>query len=187
MCLLKFNICQKSSLLLSTSVISSRPMPCSCGDVTGLENSDFCLVYLSSFTWSCLHRSVQHTRLPCPSLSPRVCSNSCLLSQWCHPSISSSVAPFSSCHQSFPASGSFPTIPLFTSGGQKYWSFSFSISPYNEHSGLISFRMDWLDFLAVQGSLKSSPPPQFKSLNSSVFSFLHSPTLTSIHDHWKKP
>ena len=61
MCLLKFNICQKSSLLLSTSVISSRPMPCSCGDVTGLENSDFCLVYLSSFTWSCLHRSVQHT------------------------------------------------------------------------------------------------------------------------------
>ena len=61
MCLLKFNICQKSSLLLSTSVISSRPMSCSCGDVTGLENSDFCVVYLSSFTWSCLHRPVQHT------------------------------------------------------------------------------------------------------------------------------
>ena len=68
----------------------------------------------------------------------------------------------------------------------KYWSFSFSISPSNEHPGLISFRMDWLDLLAVQGTLKeSSPTPQFKSINSSKLSFLHSPTLTSIHDHWK--
>ena len=69
----------------------------------------------------------------------------------------------------------------------KYWSFSFSISPSNEYSGLISFRIDWLDLLAVQGTLKSlSPPtPQFKSINSSVHSFLYSPTLTSIHDHWK--
>ena len=68
----------------------------------------------------------------------------------------------------------------------KYWSFSFSISPSNEHPGLISFRMDWLDLLAVQGTLKeSSPTPQFKSINSSALSFLHSPTLTSIHDHWK--
>ena len=68
----------------------------------------------------------------------------------------------------------------------KYWSFSFSISPSNEYSGLISFRMHWLDLLAVQGTLKqSSPTPQFKSINSSVLSFLYSPTLTSIHDHWK--
>ena len=69
----------------------------------------------------------------------------------------------------------------------KYWSFSFSISPSNEHPGLISFRMDSLDLLAVQRTLKSlsSPTPQFKSINSSVLSFLHSPTLTSIHDHWK--
>ena len=67
----------------------------------------------------------------------------------------------------------------------KYWSFSFSISPSNEHPGLISFRMDWLDLLAVQGNLESCPTPQFKSINSSVLSFLHSPTLTSIHDHWK--
>ena len=64
----------------------------------------------------------------------------------------------------------------------KYWSFCFNISPYNEHPGLVSFRMDWLDLLAVQGS---SPAPQFKSINSSALSFLHSPTLTSIHDHWK--
>ena len=64
----------------------------------------------------------------------------------------------------------------------KYWSFSFSISPSNEYSGLISFRMDWLDLLAVQGS---SPTPQFKSISSSALSLLHSPTLTTIHDHWK--
>ena len=68
----------------------------------------------------------------------------------------------------------------------KYWSFSFSISPSNEYSVLISFRMDWLDLLAVQGTLQeSSPTPQFKGINSSVLSFLCSPTLTSIHDYWK--
>ena len=68
----------------------------------------------------------------------------------------------------------------------KYWSFSFSTSPSNEYSGLISFRLDWLDLLAVQGALKSlSPTPQFKSISSSALSFLYSPTLTSIHDHWK--
>ena len=68
----------------------------------------------------------------------------------------------------------------------KYWSFSFSINPSNEYSGLISFRMDWLDLLAVQGTLKeSSPTPQFKSINSSVLSFLYSSSLTSIHDYWR--
>ena len=67
----------------------------------------------------------------------------------------------------------------------KYWSFSFSISPSKEHPGLMSFRMDWLDLLAVQGTLNSSPTPQFKSINSSALSFLQSPTLTSIHDHRK--
>ena len=67
----------------------------------------------------------------------------------------------------------------------KYWSFSFNISPSNEYSGLISFRIDWLDLLAVQGSLESSPTPQFKSINSSALSLLYGPTLTSIHDSWK--
>ena len=67
----------------------------------------------------------------------------------------------------------------------KYWSFSLSFSPYNEHAGLISFRMDWLDLLAVQGTLKSLLQPQFKSIKSSALSFLHSPTVTSIHDHRK--
>ena len=67
----------------------------------------------------------------------------------------------------------------------KDWNFSFSISPSNEYLGLISFRVDWLDLLAVQGTQESSPTPQFKSINSSALSFLYSSTLTSIHDYWK--
>ena len=67
----------------------------------------------------------------------------------------------------------------------KYWSFNFSISPANEYSGLISFRIDRFDLLAVQGTLKSSPTPLFKSINSSALSFLYGPTLTSIYDYWK--
>ena len=144
---------------------------------------------LSSFhSLSCVRLFVthgpQHTRLPCPSPTPRACSNSCPLSQWCHPTISSSVFPFSSCLQSFPASGSFLMSHLCIRW-PKYWSFSFSISPSNEYSGLISFTMDWLELLAVQGTLKSSPTPQFKSINSSALRLLYSPTLTSIHYHWK--
>ena len=85
----------------------------------------------------------------------------------------------------------FPSIRNFSNESvlhirwPKYWSFSFNISPSNEYSSLISFRIDWLDLLAVQGTLKSSPTPQFKSVNSSALSFLYSPTLTSIHDYWK--
>ena len=96
---------------------------------------------------------LQHARPPCPSPTPRVHSNSCPSSRWCHPAISSSVVPFSSCPQSLPASKSFPMSQLFPWGGQS--SFSFSISPSKEHPGLISFRMHWLDLLAVQGPLKS--------------------------------
>ena len=98
---------------------------------------------------------LHHTKLPCPLLSPRVCSNSCPLSQWCHPTISSSVTLFSFSPQSFLASGSFPVTRLFVSGSQSTGGFSFSISPSSEYSGLISFRMDWLDLLEVQGTLKS--------------------------------
>ena len=97
---------------------------------------------------------LQHARLPCPSPTPKACSNSCLLSQWCHPIISSSLVAFSRL-QSFSTLGSFQMSQFFPSGGHKYWSFSFSISPSNEYSGLISFRMDWLDLLAVWGTLKS--------------------------------
>ena len=98
---------------------------------------------------------LQHTRPPCPSQTPRAYSNSCLLSQWCHPTILSSFIPFSSHFQSFPSSGSFQMSQFFASGGQKYWSFNFSISPSNEYSGLISFRMDWWVLPVVQGILKS--------------------------------
>ena len=98
---------------------------------------------------------LQHIRLPCPSLSPRVCSYSCPLSQWYYLTISSSAALFSSCPQSFPASGSFPMSRLFASDGQSTWSFSFSISPSNEYWGLISFRIDCFDPLGVWRTHKS--------------------------------
>ena len=90
------------------------------------------------------HQLLESTQTPCP------------LSRWYNPAISSSVVPFSSRLQSFPASGSFPVSEsALHIRWPKYWSFSFNISPSNEHSGLISFRMDWLDLLAVQGTLKS--------------------------------
>ena len=97
----------------------------------------------------------QHTRPPCPSPTPRVYPNSCSLSWWCHPTISSTVVPFFSCPQSFQASASSQMSQLFTSGGQNIGvSASISVLP-NEHSGLISFRMDWLDLLAGQGTLEA--------------------------------
>ena len=98
---------------------------------------------------------LQHARPPCPSPTPRVCSNSCPSSLWCHPTISSSVIPFPSCPQSFPASGSFPMRALRIRW-PKDWSFSFNISPSNEHPGLISFRMDW--YLTKKGK-------QIKNMN----------------------
>ena len=97
---------------------------------------------------------LQHARPPCPSSIPGVYSNSCPSSRWCHSAISSSVIPFSSCPQSLPASGSFFNESVLPIRWPKYWNFSFNISPSNEHPGLI-FRMDWLDLLAAQGTLKS--------------------------------
>ena len=104
-------------------------------------------------------------RLPCPSPSLRACSNSCPSSQWCHPTISSCVIPFSSCLQSFPAAGSFLITQLFASCGQ---SFSYSIRPSSEYSGLISFRIDWFDLLAVQGTLKRTGTLQQHSSKASI-------------------
>ena len=131
---------------------------------------------------------LQHARPPYPSPTRGACSNSCPSSWWCHSAISSSAIPFSSCLQSFLASESFLRSQFFASGDQSTGvSASTSVLPMN-NSGLISFRMDWLDLLAVQeDSQEFSPTPQFKSINSSAFSFLYSPTLTSIHEHWKKP
>ena len=125
---------------------------------------------------------LQHTRPPCPSPTPGVYPNSCPLSWWYHPTISSSVIPFSSHPQSFPASGSYQMSQLFASGGQSIGSFSFNISPSNENSEL--FPLDWLvgSPCSPRDSQEPSPTPQFKSINSSVLSFLYSSTLTSIHD-----
>ena len=95
------------------------------------------------------------------------------------------------CHPLLLLPSIFPSIRIFSSESvlpirwPKYWSFSFNISPCNEYSGLISFRMDWLDLLAVQDSQESSSTPQFKSINCSALRILNSPSLTSIHDYWK--
>ena len=101
---------------------------------------------LSNFLWP---YGLQHTKLLCPSRTPGAYSNSCPLSWWCHLTISSSVVPFSSCIQSFAASGSSPMNQFFASGGQNIGA---SASAY---SGLISFKIDWLDLLVLQGTLKS--------------------------------
>ena len=133
--------------------------------------------------WS---HGLQHARPPCSSPSPGVWSNSCPLSQWCHPTISSSVIPFSSCLQSFPASGFFQMSQLFASGGQ-------SIGVSASTSALSVNIQDWFPLVlnglvgspfSPRDSQESSPTPQFKSINSSALNFLYSPTLTSIHDYW---
>ena len=96
------------------------------------------------------------------------------------------------CHPLLLPPSIFPSIRVFSNESvlhirwPKYWSFSFNISPFSEHPGLISFRMDWLDLLIVQGTTQeSSPTPQFKSINSLALSFLYSPTFISIRDYWK--
>ena len=124
-------------------------------------------------------------QVPCPSPTPRAYSNSRPSSRCCHPTISSSVAPFSSHLQSLPASGSFQMSQFFISGGQSIGvSASTSVLPMNIKDW---FPLGWTGWISLQskGLLESSPTPQYKSINSSVLSFLYSPTLTSIHDHWK--
>ena len=128
---------------------------------------------------------LQHARLPCPSWSLRVCSNSCPLSGWCHPTISSCCSLLL-LPSVFPKSGSFLMNRLFRIRWPKYWGFSFSISPSSEYSGLISFRIDRFDLLAAQGTLKSL----FQHHNSKASilwcsAFFYCPTLTSVHDYWE--
>ena len=144
-----------------------------------LKTKIMCIInFLYQFSCSIVSDSLwphelQHARPPCPSSTPRAYPNSSPLSWWCHPTISSSVIPFSSCPQSFPASGFFPNESPLHIRWPKYWSFSFNISPSNEHPGPISFGMDWLDLLAVQGTLKSllqhhSSKYQFSSTQHSL-------------------
>ena len=130
----------KSPTARKPSCSTSRPTQFSCSVV-------------SNSLW--LH-GLQHAKLPCPSPTPRAYSNSCPWIRWCYPTISSSVVPFSSHLQSFPASSRvFSNESVIPIRWPKYWSFSFSISPFNEYSGLISYRTDRFDLLAVQGTLES--------------------------------
>ena len=130
------------------------------------------LISLVQLLWP---RELQHARLTCPSPSFWVCSDSCSLGQWCHPTISSSIVPFSTCPQSFPESGSFPMNQFFASGDQSI-GVSVSALPSNIQA--------WFPLGLTGDSQESSPTPQFESINSLVFS-LYSPTLTSVHNYWK--
>ena len=164
--------------------------------LTSEKNLTFTIIlkftHFSSVQFSCSvvsdslqpHES-QHARPPCPSPSPGIHSDSCASSPWCHPAISSSVVPFSSCPQSLPASESFPMSQLFAWGGQSTGVSSLSIIPSKEIPGLVLQNGLVGSPCSPRDSQESSPTPQFKSINSSALSLLHSPTLTSIHDHWK--
>ena len=147
------------------------------------------LHFKSQFSHSFMSNSLQshglqHARLPCPSPTPGAYSNSCPSSQWCHPTISSSVVPFSSLLQSFPASGSFPMSQFFTSGGQSFGvSVSASVLPMNIQ--------DWFPLgltgliLQSKGLSRVFSNTTFKSISSSPISFLYGSILTSPYDYWK--
>ena len=128
---------------------------------------------------------LQHARLPCPSPAPGACLNSCPSNQWCHPAISS-CCPLLLLPSIFPSIRVFANESILHIRWPKYWSFGLSISPSNGYLELISFRIDWFDLLAVQGTLKSLL--QHHSSKASVLghtSFIDGPTLSSIHDYWK--
>ena len=127
----------------------------------------------------------QHARPPCPSPTPGVHRDSRPSTQWCHPAISSSVIPFSSCPQSLPASGSFPASQLFAWGGQSTGVSALASFLPKKSQGWSPSEWTVGSPCSPRDSQVSSPIPQFKIINSSAFSFLHSPTLKSIHDHWK--
>ena len=147
-----------------------------------IHSVQFSPSFVSNSFWS---HGLQHTRPPCPSPTPGAHSNTCPSCQWCHPTISSSVVPFSSYLQSFPAPESFPMSQFFTSGAP-------SIGVSASASVLPMSIQDWFS-LGLTGliSLKSRTlsrvfsKPQFKIINSSALSFLYSPALISIHDYWK--
>ena len=146
-----------------------------------------CIYQFSSVAQLCPTRQphgLQHARLPCPSPTSGAYSNSCSSSWWCHPTIPSSVVPFSSHLQSFPASESFQMSQFFTSGDQSIGvSASAWVLPMNIQ--------DWFLLRLVEtpcsprDSQESSPAPYFKRINSLVLSFLYNPTLTSIYEYWK--
>ena len=176
--------CHKTIITSSFSVLPLQDIPNSKTkmDQRFVSHSFSCC----SASKSCLSlktHELQRAKSPYPSLSPGVCSNSCPLSQWCHPTISSFVSPFSSCPQSFPASGSFPMSQLFASSGQNIRaSASASLLPMNIQGW---FPLGLTGLISLLSSQESSPAPQFESINSLMLSLIHGPTLTSVHDYWK--
>ena len=150
----------------------------------------FPLSKISSVHFSCSvvsdswrRHGLQHARPPCPSPTIRVYLNSCPLSQWCHPTISFSVVPFSSCLQSFSESGSFPVSQFLASGGQSIRVLtSTSVLPMNIQDWFSLGFTDWIS-LSPRDSQESSPTPKFKSIDFLALSFFYGPTLTFIHDY----
>ena len=165
------------------------PWSCKEQDTTERLHFHFCYIVLGKKTFSPTLKS-------CPTLGDPMASLT-ITSSWSLLKLISIEFVVTSnhlilCHPLLLMPSNFPRIRVFSSESAlrirwpKYWSFSYNISPSNEHPGLISFRMDWLDLPAVQGTLQeSSLTPQFKSINSSALSFLYSTTLTSIRDYWK--
>ena len=147
----------------------------------GVELLPFGCSVVSDSLWPC---GLQHAKVPCPSLSPGVCSNSRSLSRWCHPTISSSVIPSSSCPQSFPASGSFLMSRLFASGGQSIGaSASASVLPMNIQDW---FPLGWTGWISLQSEgLSRAFPSTTIRKHPLALNFLYSPTLTSVHEYWK--
>ena len=147
-----------------------------------LTSVQFSRSVMSNSLWP---HELKHARPPCPSPTPRVYANSCPLSQWCYPTVSSSVIPFSSCPQSFQASGSFQMRQLFASSGQSIGvSASTSTLPMNMQDW---FPLGWIGWISLQskGLSRVFSNTTVQKQNSSVLCFLYSPTLTSIHDYWK--
>ena len=144
-----------------------------------------CCCLVNKYVWLFVTHELPHTRLFCPSLSPGVLSNSTI-------ELAMSFNQLILCHPLFILPSIFSIIRIFSNESAlcirwtKYWSFSISISPSIEYSGLISFSIDWLDLLAVERTLESSLAPQFKKINSSVFNLPYNPALTCVHEYWKK-
>ena len=150
---------------------------------TLLSRAQFNSIQSPSHVWLC-DLMEQHARPSDPPPTPGVSSNSCPLTRWCHSTISSFVVPFSSCLQSFSASGSFQMSQFFASGCQSI-GFSFTISPSNEYSGLISLGLTGLISLQSKGLSRVFSNTTVQKHQFLVLSFLYSPSLTSIHDYWK--
>ena len=153
--------------------------------ITNIRFSDyfssvqFSLSVVSNSLWP---HGLQHARPPCPLPTPEACSNSCPLSEWCHPTISSSVVPFSSCLQSFPASGSFPVSQFLASGGQRIGVWA-SALPMNIQDG---FPLRWTDLISLLSKgfsrvFSNTTVQKHRSFRAQ----LYGPTLISIHDYWK--